>query len=126
MGPDTPMRDIVDSCRVWESHTEATDSWSGGPDPEYPRAIYQVAEDTQSPVALKESDALDQIMRQLLPTPAVSPPKATPIPSDRDLLIQRLLGGGGGSASSPASGTGAVSVDRTLKFFYRVCFRSDQ
>ena len=28
MGPDTPMRDIVDSC-----HTEATDSWSGGPDP---------------------------------------------------------------------------------------------
>ena len=51
-----------------------------------------MAEDTQSPVALKESDALDQIMRQLLPTPAVSPPKATPIPSDRDLLIQRLLG----------------------------------
>ena len=29
MGPDTPMRDIVDSCRVWESHSEATDSWSG-------------------------------------------------------------------------------------------------
>ena len=92
MGPDTPMRDIVDSCHVWESHTEATDSWSGGPDPEYPRAIYQVVEDTQSPVALKESDALDQIMRQLLPTPAVSPPKVTPIPSDRDLLMQRLLG----------------------------------
>ena len=56
MGPDNPMRDIVDSCRVWESHTEVTDSWSGGPDPEYPRAIYQVAEDTQSLVALKESD----------------------------------------------------------------------
>ena len=77
---------------MWESHTEATNSWSGGPDPEYPRAIYQVAEDTQSPVALKESDALDQIMRELLPTPAVLPPKATPIPSDRVVLIQRLLG----------------------------------
>ena len=95
MGPDTLMRDIVDivdSCRVWERHTGATESWSGGADPEYPRAIYQVAEETQSPVALKESDVLDQIMRQLLPTPAVSPPKATSIPSDRDLLIQRLLG----------------------------------
>ena len=80
MGPDTLMRDIVDSCRVWESHTEATDCWSGGPDPEYPRVIYQVVEDTWSPVALKESDELDQIMRQLLPTPAVSPPKASPIP----------------------------------------------
>ena len=92
MGPDTPMRDIVDSCRVWQSHTEATDSWSDGPDLEYPRAIYQVVEDTRSPVALMEWDALEQIMRQLLPTPAVSPLKATPIPSDRDLLIQRLLG----------------------------------
>ena len=65
---------------------------SGGPDPEYPRAIYQVVEDTQSLVTLEESDALDQIMRQLFPTQAVSPPKATHIPSDRDLLIQRLLG----------------------------------
>ena len=92
MGPDTPMRGIVDSCQVWESHAETTDSWTGGPDPEYPRAFYQVAEDTQSPVALKESDVLDQIMRQLLTMPAVSPPKATPIPSDRDLLIQCLLG----------------------------------
>ena len=27
-----------------------------------------------------------------MPTPAVSPPKPTPIPLDRDLLIQRLLG----------------------------------
>ena len=92
MGPDTQMRDIVDSCRVWESHTEATDSWSGGPEPEYPRAIYQVAEDTQSPVGFNVSDALDQIMGQLLPTPAVSPPKATPIPSDRYLIMQCLLG----------------------------------
>ena len=48
MGPDTPMRDIVDSCRLWESHAEATDSWGGGQDPEYPRAIYQVVEDSQS------------------------------------------------------------------------------
>ena len=31
-------------------------------------------------------------MRQLLPTPAMSPPRVTPIPSDRELLIQRLMG----------------------------------
>ena len=31
-------------------------------------------------------------MRHLLPTPVVSPPEATPIPADRDLLIQRLMG----------------------------------
>ena len=72
--------------------TVATDSWGSGHDPEYPQAIYQVVEDTQSPVALKESEVLNQIRRQLLPTPTVSPPKATPIPLDRDLLIQHLLG----------------------------------
>ena len=25
VGPDTPIRDIVDRCRVWESHAEDTD-----------------------------------------------------------------------------------------------------
>ena len=92
MGPDTPMRNIVDSCSVWESHAEATDSCGDGQDPEYPQAIYQVVEDSQSLVALKESDVLDQIRRQSLLRPTVLPPKATPIPSDSDLLIQRLLG----------------------------------
>ena len=77
---------------MWESHTEATDSWGGCQDPGYPRAVSQVVEDTQSPGALKESGVFEQIMRQLLPTPAVSPPKVTPIPLDRDMFIQRLLG----------------------------------
>ena len=54
------MRDIVDSCRVWESHAEVTDSWGGGQEPEYPLAIYQVVEDSQPPVVLEESDVLDQ------------------------------------------------------------------
>ena len=92
VGPDTPMWDIVDSCRVWESHAEVTDSWGGGQKPEFLWAIYQVVEDSRPNVASEESDLLEQIMRHLLPAPAVSPPKATPIPSDYDLLIQRLLG----------------------------------
>ena len=28
--PDTPSRDIVDRCRVWESHAEDTDKWGVG------------------------------------------------------------------------------------------------
>ena len=92
VGPDTPMRDIVDSCCVWESHAEVTDSWGGGQKPEFPQAIYQVAEDSLPNVAPQESDMLEQLKRHLLPEPAVSPPKATPIPSDYDLLIQCLLG----------------------------------
>ena len=29
VGPDTPIRDIVDRCRVWESHAEDTDTTAG-------------------------------------------------------------------------------------------------
>ena len=77
---------------MWESHAEDTDSWGGCHEPERPRAVYQVVDDSKPKVASEDSDVLEQIRRHLLPTPAVSPPKATPIPSDRELLIQRLLG----------------------------------
>ena len=44
---------------------------------------YQVVDvntDSKPEVASKDSDVLGRIMRHLLPTPAVSPPKATPLP----------------------------------------------
>ena len=42
--------------------------------------------------ASADSDVLGELMRHLLPTPAISPPKATAIQSDYELLIQCLLG----------------------------------
>ena len=47
LGPDAPMRDIVDSCRVWESHNEAAIGWNGGSDRNSPRAVNQVTVDSQ-------------------------------------------------------------------------------
>ena len=91
-GPDTPMRNIVDSCCVWESHIEAAVRRQDGSDQNYKQAVYQVTEDSQSPAVSTESETLDEVIRRLLPTPTVPPPKAAPIPSDRELLIQRLLG----------------------------------
>ena len=51
-----------------------------------------MVEDSPPNVASEESDLLEQLRRHLLLTPAVSPPKPTPIPADHDLLIQLLLG----------------------------------
>ena len=48
--------------------------------------------DEQAPAESPETEPLEDIIRKLLPTPALPPPKAAPIPSDRDLLIQRLMG----------------------------------
>ena len=65
LGPDTPMRDIVDSCRVWESHNEAAIGRNDGSDRNSPRAVNQVMEDSQSPAVSTESETLDEIMRWL-------------------------------------------------------------
>ena len=37
-------------------------------------------------------ELLESLMRHMLPMPVVSPPKATPIPSELELLIQLLMG----------------------------------
>ena len=68
-GPDTPMRNIVDSCRVWESHNEAAVRRHDDSDRNYTRAVYQVMEDSQSPTVSTESETLDEVIRRLLPTP---------------------------------------------------------
>ena len=41
-GPNTPMQNIVDSCRVWESHNEAGVRRHDGSGRNSPRAVYQV------------------------------------------------------------------------------------
>ena len=59
------------------------------------RNVYKVAgvdTDSKPTEASEDSDVLGLLMRHLLPTPAVSPPKATSILTDRELLLQRLLG----------------------------------
>ena len=82
----------MDSCLVWESHIEVASGRQVGLDRHSLHAVCQVKEDSQSPAVSTGSETLEEIMRRLLPTPTVPPPKAAPIPSDRELLIQRLLG----------------------------------
>ena len=74
LGPDTPMADIVDCCRVWESHIELVSSRQMGTDRHSPRAVCQVTEDEQSPVGSPETESLEDIIRKLLLTPSRPPP----------------------------------------------------
>ena len=92
LGPDTPMADIVDCCRVWESHREVEIEPRMSVDRRPVCAICQVTVDEQAPAASPEMETSEDIIRKLLPTPALPPSQAVPIPSDRDLLIQQLMG----------------------------------
>ena len=80
-GPDTPMRDIVDSCRVWKSYNEAAVRRQDGSDRNSPQAVYQVTEVSQSPAVSTESETFDEVIRWLLPMATVPLPKVAPIPS---------------------------------------------
>ena len=90
VGPDTPIEDIVDRCRVWESHTEDMNKWEIGRKSDRPRAVSQVASvgvNSRLNDASADKDVLGELMSHLLPKPAIAP-----IQSDYELLVQRLLG----------------------------------
>ena len=42
--PGTPIRDIVDRCRVWESHAKDTDCWGTAPIRNRPLPVYLIDE----------------------------------------------------------------------------------
>ena len=56
------------------------------------RAVCQVTEDEQPPIESPGTKLLEDIIRKLLPTASLPPPEVAPIPSEQDLLIQRLMG----------------------------------
>ena len=85
---------------MWESHSDLMDHRGWCPSPRQPLPVYAIdnGETGNGPPGVTEvitpeaQELLGSLMRHLLPTPVVSPPKATPIPSELDLLIQHLMG----------------------------------
>ena len=98
-----PMRNIVDSSRVWESHADSNNRRVGRPVPERALPIYTVNDAdgggvgrvatavTTSPTV---PDQLEKLLRRLLPTPVLPIPPPKPVPSDLELFLQQPLGGG--------------------------------
>ena len=63
--PGTTIRDIVDRCRVWESHAEDTASWGACPSPERHRPVYQVDDiqtESKPEVTSEDQDMLGLLM----------------------------------------------------------------
>ena len=92
--PDMPLRDIVDRCRVWESHgtTEIRRVSKPIPEPVYPTYVVEQPDYESEPVCMvsvnkqnSQVDQTDELLRKLLEalTPVTPPlvriPKATPL-----------------------------------------------
>ena len=100
--PDAPLRDVVDRCRVWESHAEPEIRRVGRPVPEPAYQSYVVNEPEYDTKAVhvvtvdKPSDSVDQLevlLKRLLVglTPTVPTPVKIPEVSPMDKLVQLLL-----------------------------------
>ena len=119
---ETPIRDIVDHCRVWESHADTGAQIIVKPGPE---RIYTVDEPgcglddrmvaavTVPPVV---QDHLETLLRRLLPTPSVpaAPPPKT-IPTELESLLQRLLAGVPAPKPTPPAKTGITDMETLLQ-----------
>ena len=42
VAPETPIRDIVDRCRVWESHADLEDQGGWYPSPRQPLPVHRI------------------------------------------------------------------------------------
>ena len=85
------MADIVDCCRVWESHRDVETEPRTSADRRPARAICQVTEVEPTAAVPPETETVEDMIKKLLPTPAPPPLQAVPICSDQDLLIQQLM-----------------------------------
>ena len=79
VGPDTPISDIVDRCRVWESHEEKVARPTAEHEPTGPRGVFQVTHQisdenngmsTESDKTSLEFEMLAQQLRERVQRPA--------------------------------------------------------
>ena len=97
VAPETPIRDIFDRCLVWESHVDSDNRRVGRPVPERALPIYTVSDVDGGgvgrvamvlPTSPTVPDQLENLLRRLLPTPALPTPPPKPVPSAFELLLQ--------------------------------------
>ena len=100
--PDTPLRDIVDRCRVWESHAdpEVRRISKPMPEPAYPTYVVKQSEYETEPVRVvtvnKPNSSVDQseeLLKKIIGSADTNrfPPARAPELSPMDKLVQLLL-----------------------------------
>ena len=88
---EASIGNIVDSCRIWESHAETGFVGSDRQDPDGSRSISQVTVLDKLLSATSESARLQQDVGHVIPTTRGPPPRVTHSPADRELLMQSIL-----------------------------------
>ena len=97
--PDTPLRDIVDRCRVWESHSDFPGRSTSRPEPPYPAYVVTTPEKEPDPVRAVTVNKpecpvedTNELLRKLVEmlTPKATPTTRVPELAGLDKLAQLL------------------------------------
>ena len=106
---NTPMIEMVDSCRIWERHCKLEIRPRMGTNKGPVHMAGQVVEDRPIPAIPSEIESVEAMIRKLLPTPATPTLQAAPKDTDTDILVRQLM-----EMISPPTlgGTGTPSNER--------------
>ena len=97
--PDTPLRDIVDRCRVWESHSDLSGRNVSQPKLTYPAYVVKPSEKDPEPVRAvtvnkpeRSVEDTNELLRKLVEmlTPGTNTTVKAPEPSVLDKFVQVL------------------------------------
>ena len=97
--PDTPLRDIVDRCRVWESHSDLSGRNVSQPKLTYPAYVFKPSETDPEPVRAvtvnkpeRSVEDTNELIRKLVEmlTPGTKTTVKAPEPSVLDKFVQVL------------------------------------
>ena len=118
--PETPIRDIVDSCQVWESHADSDVRRLSKPGPDRALPTYMVGDSgcrmedwMVAAVTISQStpDQLGTLLRRLLPGPVVPAPPPKPEPSTVEQLLRCLLAAAQARKPALAVTTGSSDIE---------------
>ena len=127
--PDTPLRDIVDRCRVWESHadSEVRRVSKPMPEPAYPAYVVNELEYETEPVRVvtvnnpnSSVDQMEELLKRLLAvlTPAVPTLAKAPETSPMDKLVQLLLSETGKRKPAPPVPAEPAGLETMLRTYF--------
>ena len=96
VGPDTPISDIVDRCRVWESHEEKVAGHTAEHEPTGPRVFFQVTHQTSDenngmPTELDKTSSEFEMLAQQLRERVKRPASENSENIDIENLLRLLL-----------------------------------
>ena len=118
--PETPIRDVVDRCRIWESHADPAVRRVSKPSPDQTYPAYVVGDsdsisETTRVAAVTQPrsrpDQLEDLLRRLLL--AVDPPEVPPV----EKLLQRLVTETQSRPSPVISRRESAELERMLRSF---------